>query len=98
MTAEVAAGSIAGEMSPRQRRVTKALDVVGLIITLATVIGGILWAFPLYWAIATTLKPDLLVTDRMTPFTGKGQTNFAEGRRQTGVQYRIKLRHGASDC
>jgi len=58
MTAEVAVGSIAGEMSPRQRRVTKALDLAGLIITLATVIGGILWAFPLYWAVATTLKPE----------------------------------------
>lgn len=51
-------GSIAAEMSPRQRKVIKSLDVVGLIITLATVIGGILWAFPLYWALVTTVKPE----------------------------------------
>lgn len=52
------AGSMAAEMSPRQRKVIKSLDVVGLIITLATVIGGILWAFPLYWALVTTVKPE----------------------------------------
>ena len=57
MTATTA-GSVVTEMTPRQRRATKALDVIGLIITLATVIGGILWAFPLYWGIATTFKPE----------------------------------------
>ena len=53
-----AAASLAVEMTPRQRRVTKAIDVVGLILTVATVIGGIVWAFPLYWALVTTLKPE----------------------------------------
>src|SRR3569833_4643358 len=58
MTAEATAGTVAGEMTPRQRKVIKTLDVVGLIVTVATVVGGILWAFPLYWAIVTTLKPE----------------------------------------
>ena len=53
-----ATASLAVEMTPRQRRVTKAIDVVGLILTVATVIGGIVWAFPLYWALVTTLKPE----------------------------------------
>ena len=53
-----ATASLALEMTPRQRRVTKAIDIVGLILTVATVIGGILWAFPLYWALVTTLKPE----------------------------------------
>ena len=53
-----AAASLAVEMTPRQRQVTKAIDVVGLILTVATVIGGIVWAFPLYWALVTTLKPE----------------------------------------
>ena len=53
--AEAPAGSLVREMTPRQRRMTKTLDVAGLIITIATVIGGIFWAFPLYWAVVTTL-------------------------------------------
>lgn len=57
-TADATAGRLVAEMSPRQRRLTRRLDIVGLIITLATVIGGILWAFPLYWAVVTTLKPE----------------------------------------
>jgi multiple sugar transport system permease protein len=43
-------------MSPRRQRVIKTLDVVGLIATLVTFIGAIIWAFPLYWALVTTLK------------------------------------------
>ena len=33
-------------------------DIGGLILTLVTVIAAIIWAFPLYWAIVTTLKPE----------------------------------------
>jgi multiple sugar transport system permease protein len=56
--AEAPAGTLVGEMTPRQRRVTKTIDVVGLIITIATVLGAIFWAFPLYWGVVTTLKPE----------------------------------------
>jgi multiple sugar transport system permease protein len=56
--AEAQSGSIATEMTPRQRRVIKTLDVAGLIITVLTVLGAIFWAFPLYWAVVTTLKPE----------------------------------------
>lgn len=57
MTAEVTlpAGSVAAT-SPRRRQFIKALDIIGLIATLLTVIGAILWAFPLYWAVITTFK------------------------------------------
>jgi multiple sugar transport system permease protein len=34
------------------------LDLVGLVITAATVIGAVLWAFPLYWGLITTFKPE----------------------------------------
>jgi len=34
------------------------LDLVGLVITAATVVGAALWAFPLYWALVTTFKPE----------------------------------------
>ena len=57
MTAATA-GTLAAEMTPRQRRAIKALDIIGLIITLLTVLGAIAWAFPLYWAVVTTLKPE----------------------------------------
>jgi len=57
-TAELPAGTLVGEMTPRQRRVIKTLDVVGLIVTVLTVLGAIFWAFPLYWAVVTTLKPE----------------------------------------
>ena len=43
-------------MSPRKRRIIRTLDIVGLIATIVTVLGAIFWAFPLYWAVVTTLK------------------------------------------
>ncbi|RYE10501.1 MAG: carbohydrate ABC transporter permease [Hyphomicrobiales bacterium] len=43
-------------LSPRRRRVIKTLDIVGLIATLVTLLGAIIWAFPLYWGLITTLK------------------------------------------
>jgi multiple sugar transport system permease protein len=34
------------------------LDLAGLVITLITCIVAILWAFPLYWGLVTTFKPE----------------------------------------
>jgi len=34
------------------------LNVVGFAITLATVIIAVLWAFPLYWGVVSSLKPE----------------------------------------
>lgn len=50
-----AAGGLAA-LSPRRRKVINALNVGGLIATVITVLGAIFWAFPLYWAVVTTLK------------------------------------------
>jgi multiple sugar transport system permease protein len=36
----------------------RRFDLAGLIITLATVILAVLWAFPLYWGLVTTFKPE----------------------------------------
>jgi multiple sugar transport system permease protein len=33
-------------------------DLIGLLITLATLVVAVLWAFPLYWALVTTFKPE----------------------------------------
>src|SRR5262245_59721114 len=55
MTA-VAADDALVTISPRRQRAIKTLDIVGLIATIVTVLGAIFWAFPLYWAMVTTLK------------------------------------------
>ena len=49
---------IALAMAGQRRRRVRTLDLVGLIATIATVIGAILWAFPLYWGVVTSLKPE----------------------------------------
>jgi len=36
----------------------RRFDRVGLVVTLATLAGAILWAFPLYWGVITTFKPE----------------------------------------
>jgi multiple sugar transport system permease protein len=41
----------------RLRRL-RALNIGGLIATLLTLFGAIVWAFPMYWAVVTTFKPE----------------------------------------
>jgi multiple sugar transport system permease protein len=41
-----------------RRRRTRKLDIAGLAVTLATLVGAALWAFPIYWALVTTFKPE----------------------------------------
>ena len=36
----------------------RRLNVIGLAITLFTVFCAVLWAFPIYWGIVSSLKPD----------------------------------------
>ncbi len=47
----------------RARRLSRLrrLDPVGLLITVATLVVAALWAFPLYWGLVTTFKPEYLV-------------------------------------
>ena len=44
--------------SAGQQRATRYIDIAGLILTLVTVVAAVIWAFPLYWAIVTTFKPE----------------------------------------
>lgn len=48
-----AAPAAARRLSGLQR-----VDGVGLAITLVTVLAAIIWAFPLYWGLITTFKPE----------------------------------------
>ena len=36
----------------------RRLNLAGFIITLLTVIVALIWAFPLYWGVITSLKPE----------------------------------------
>ena len=36
----------------------KRLDRVGLVITVLTVVVAVFWAFPIYWALVTSFKPE----------------------------------------
>ncbi len=62
MTASVHAGDeiVASARTGRLSRLRR-LDLVGLLITVVTLLGGVLWAFPLYWGLVTTFKPEYLV-------------------------------------
>src|SRR5687767_13684666 len=57
MTAVTQTGASAA-ITPRRLKVLKALDTGGLILSIVTIICAVLWAFPLYWAVITTLKPE----------------------------------------
>jgi multiple sugar transport system permease protein len=54
-TAGIDAGVAASEAARRLTRLRR-FDVVGLVITLATIALAIVWAFPLYWGVVTTFK------------------------------------------
>ena len=55
--------SSAGTISQRQLRTLKAFDLGGAILAVITVLSAIVWAFPLYWGIITTLKPEFQVVE-----------------------------------
>jgi multiple sugar transport system permease protein len=59
MTASVEAGAdlIAPPASRRLARLRR-LDLAGLVVTLVTLVCAVLWAFPLYWGLVTTFKPE----------------------------------------
>jgi multiple sugar transport system permease protein len=39
-------------------------DVVGLVLTIVTIVCAVFWAFPLYWAVITSLKPEHEVIEK----------------------------------
>lgn len=46
----------AATMTFAQARRIRRISAAGLVITLVTVIGAVIWAFPIYWGIVTSLK------------------------------------------
>jgi multiple sugar transport system permease protein len=45
-------------LGTRRRSRLRHFDLVGLVITLVTLVFAVLWAFPLYWGLVTTFKPE----------------------------------------
>jgi multiple sugar transport system permease protein len=58
MTAHTSSPADVAGMSEAQARRIRYLDLGGRAITLLTVVCAVIWAFPLYWAAVTTLKPE----------------------------------------
>jgi multiple sugar transport system permease protein len=59
MTASVETGAdLVAPLGARRLARLRHLDLVGLVISLVTLLGAVLWAFPLYWGLVTTFKPE----------------------------------------
>ncbi|HXE25217.1 MAG TPA: carbohydrate ABC transporter permease [Roseiarcus sp.] len=58
MTASVPGADLSLELAARRRASLRRIDIAGLLLTLATLFGAVLWAFPLYWGLVTTFKPE----------------------------------------
>ncbi|HEY4806430.1 MAG TPA: carbohydrate ABC transporter permease, partial [Roseiarcus sp.] len=57
MTASVESGAdLVAPLAVRRLARLRHLDLVGLIITLVTLVAAVFWAFPLYWGLVTTFK------------------------------------------
>jgi multiple sugar transport system permease protein len=57
MKADAATAAIA-EPSARQSWLMYRLDIGGRALTLLSIVFAVIWAFPLYWLIVTTFKPE----------------------------------------
>jgi multiple sugar transport system permease protein len=49
-------------------RTGRSLDIGGLVLTAITVIFALLWAFPIYWGVVTSLKPESQVISDTVEF------------------------------
>lgn len=49
-------------------RLIKRIDFGALILTLVTVVCAVLWAFPIYWGVITSLKPESQVISKTIEF------------------------------
>jgi multiple sugar transport system permease protein len=59
MTASAGTGdNIIAAAGARRLTRLRRFDLIGLVITLGTLALAILWAFPIYWGVVTTFKPE----------------------------------------
>jgi len=50
-------------ISQRQLKAIKAFDKGGAVLAVVTLVSAIIWAFPLYWGVMTTFKPEFQVVE-----------------------------------
>ncbi len=65
--AQQQAPSVAVAQTTRRGR-SRGWDIGALVLTLVTVVCAVLWAFPIYWALVTTLKPESQVIGKSVDF------------------------------
>jgi multiple sugar transport system permease protein len=56
MTASVESADLTVPVAARRLARLRHLDLIGLVITLVTLVAAVLWAFPLYWGLMTTFR------------------------------------------
>ena len=64
----IAQTSTSANAVPDRSRAAKSFDFGGVILTLVTVVFAVLWAFPMYWGVITSLKPESQVISRTVEF------------------------------
>lgn len=57
------ANAASGTVNLRRERMIRTIDKGGLILSIVTVVCSVLWAFPLYWAVVTSVKPEFQVIE-----------------------------------
>ena len=57
-TSAEARQELAAALATRRLARLRHLDLIGLVITVTTLVFAVVWAFPLYWTVVTTLKPE----------------------------------------
>lgn len=72
--AESRSADLSAARASAKSRTMKALDIGGLILTLVTVICAVLWAFPIYWGVVTSLKPESQVISKTIEFVPRTWT------------------------
>jgi multiple sugar transport system permease protein len=57
------ANAVSGPVNLRREHMIRAIDRGGLVLSILTVVCSVLWAFPLYWAVVTSVKPEFQVIE-----------------------------------
>ncbi len=65
--AQQEAGTMTSAQTAKRGR-SRGWDFGALLLTLVTVVFAVLWAFPIYWALVTTLKPESQVIGKSLDF------------------------------
>jgi multiple sugar transport system permease protein len=58
MNANAATTATVGAVNPRRASLAYRLDISGRALTVISIACAIVWAFPLYWLVITTFKPE----------------------------------------